>query len=291
MKIHEIPVDRLKEYEKNARKNDKAVDLVAESIQRFGFKVPIVIDTNDVIVAGHTRLKAAKRLGMETIPAIIADDLTDEQIKAGTAGYRAINPQRQHEATFYGLAKAAGADMANSSNAVGTYTTEAKIAILKMLGIYEAPWTLIREDTITNATEADIEITVDGNGQTFELTDVYMQVWMPQQETAASVGDYGTVRFYYNDNNFITSQMGTWTQAANAGARFAQVLLTNENGAIKNIVTNNATQYSAVNLVGRTNAIDNDALMKMGTFIFNKSIIRKVTGTLKYKLYGKRKWA
>ena len=82
MKVHEIPVERLKEYEHNARKNDKAVDLVADSIKRFGFTVPIVIDKNDVIVAGHTRLKAAKRLGMKTLPAVIADDLTDEQIKA-----------------------------------------------------------------------------------------------------------------------------------------------------------------------------------------------------------------
>ena len=69
-------------YEKNPRKNDEAVKYVAESIKQFGFKVPIVIDRNGVIVAGHTRYKAAKKLSMDEVPCIVADDLTDEQIKA-----------------------------------------------------------------------------------------------------------------------------------------------------------------------------------------------------------------
>ena len=69
-------------YEKNPRKNDDAVKYVAKSIEEFGFKVPIIIDSNSIIVAGHTRLKAAKKLGIDEVPCIIADDLTDEQIKA-----------------------------------------------------------------------------------------------------------------------------------------------------------------------------------------------------------------
>lgn len=69
-------------YEHNPRKNDDAVDAVAASIKEFGFKVPIVIDKDGIIVAGHTRLKAAKKLGMDQVPCIVADDLTDEQIKA-----------------------------------------------------------------------------------------------------------------------------------------------------------------------------------------------------------------
>lgn len=69
-------------YEKNPRKNDGAVPAVAASIEEFGFKVPVVIDKDGVIVAGHTRLKAAKKLGMAEVPCIIADDLTPEQIKA-----------------------------------------------------------------------------------------------------------------------------------------------------------------------------------------------------------------
>ena len=72
----------LKPYSKNARKNDKAVKYVAKSIENFGFKVPVIIDKDGVIVCGHTRYKASKKLGYNEIPCIIADDLTEEQIKA-----------------------------------------------------------------------------------------------------------------------------------------------------------------------------------------------------------------
>lgn len=82
MQIVEKKVTELKAYEKNPRKNDKAVAPVAESIKEFGFKVPIIIDKDNVIVAGHTRLKAAKRLKLKTVPCIVADDLTPDQIKA-----------------------------------------------------------------------------------------------------------------------------------------------------------------------------------------------------------------
>ena len=82
MIISEKKLGDIRPYEKNPRKNDAAVKYVAESIKQFGFKVPIVIDGNGVIVAGHTRWKAAKKLGLETVPCIVADDLTDEQIKA-----------------------------------------------------------------------------------------------------------------------------------------------------------------------------------------------------------------
>lgn len=69
-------------YENNPRKNDRAVPYVIESIQRFGFKVPIVVDGNNVIVNGHTRHKAALKMGLAEVPCIVADDLTEEQIKA-----------------------------------------------------------------------------------------------------------------------------------------------------------------------------------------------------------------
>lgn len=75
-------IKEIKPYDRNPRKNDDAVKYVAESIRQFGFKVPIVIDRNGTIVAGHTRYKAAKKIGMSEVPCIIADDLTEEQIKA-----------------------------------------------------------------------------------------------------------------------------------------------------------------------------------------------------------------
>ena len=82
VEIVEKKIEELTPYAKNPRKNDKAVEKVAASIREFGFKVPIVIDKAGVVAAGHTRLKAALKLGMDTVPCIIADDLTDEQIKA-----------------------------------------------------------------------------------------------------------------------------------------------------------------------------------------------------------------
>ena len=75
-------IDDLIPYDNNPRKNDEAVDKVALSISAFGFKVPVVIDANNIIVTGHTRVKSAKKLGMTEVPCLIADDLTDEQIKA-----------------------------------------------------------------------------------------------------------------------------------------------------------------------------------------------------------------
>lgn len=82
MEIIEKRLNELTPYKNNPRKNDQAVDAVAASIKAFGFKVPIVIDRDGVIVCGHTRAKAAKKLKLESVPCVVADDLTEEQIKA-----------------------------------------------------------------------------------------------------------------------------------------------------------------------------------------------------------------
>ena len=82
MNIIEKRVKDLKPYEKNPRLNDDAVKYVAESISQFGFRVPIVIDNDNNIVCGHTRWKACKKLKIDTVPCVVADDLTEEQIRA-----------------------------------------------------------------------------------------------------------------------------------------------------------------------------------------------------------------
>lgn len=82
MNIVHKKLDDLIPYDNNPRNNDEAVSYVAESIKEFGFKVPIVIDKNNIIVAGHTRYKASKKLGIKEVPCLVADDLTDEQVKA-----------------------------------------------------------------------------------------------------------------------------------------------------------------------------------------------------------------
>lgn len=82
MEIVTKKISDLKPYANNPRHNAKAVKPVKESILKFGFKVPLVIDKNNVIVCGHTRFYASKEIGLETVPCIIADDLTQEQINA-----------------------------------------------------------------------------------------------------------------------------------------------------------------------------------------------------------------
>lgn len=82
MNIIKKDISAIKPYNYNPRNNDKAIDVVANSIKEFGFKVPIIIDKNNIIVTGHTRYKASIKLGLDSVPCIIADDLTEEQIKA-----------------------------------------------------------------------------------------------------------------------------------------------------------------------------------------------------------------
>ena len=82
MQIIERKISELKPYANTPRLNDGAVDAVAASIKNFGFKVPLVVTADGEIIAGHTRLKAAQKLKMKTVPVIIADDLTPEQVRA-----------------------------------------------------------------------------------------------------------------------------------------------------------------------------------------------------------------
>ena len=77
-----MKIGDLKPYGNNPRKNDAAVDMVAQSIRDFGFKNPIIVDRENVIIAGHTRLKAAEQIGLDEVPVIVADDLTEEQARA-----------------------------------------------------------------------------------------------------------------------------------------------------------------------------------------------------------------
>ena len=83
MTIINKPITEIIPYANNPRKNGAAVDKVAASIKEFGFKVPIIIGKDNVIVTGHTRLLAAQKLGLETVPCVIADDLTPAQRPLG----------------------------------------------------------------------------------------------------------------------------------------------------------------------------------------------------------------
>lgn len=82
MKVQNVSIDSIKPYENNPRDNDGGVDAVANSIKEFGWQQPIVVDKDNVIIVGHTRYKAAKKLGMDKVPVVVADNLSDEQAKA-----------------------------------------------------------------------------------------------------------------------------------------------------------------------------------------------------------------
>lgn len=82
LEIKYININDIKPYKKNPRINENAIPFVMESIKKFGFKNPVILDKNNVIVCGHTRIKSAEKLGIKEIPCIYADDLTEEQVKA-----------------------------------------------------------------------------------------------------------------------------------------------------------------------------------------------------------------
>lgn len=96
MDIVSKKIEELKPYENNPRINKGAIEYVKNSIKEFGFKVPIVVDKNNVIVAGHTRVLASKELGIKEVPCIVADDLTEEQVKA----FRLVDNKVSEESTW-----------------------------------------------------------------------------------------------------------------------------------------------------------------------------------------------
>lgn len=84
MEVEEWDIDKVKPYDKNPRNNDSAINATAKSIKAYGWQQPIVVDEHGVIIVGHTRLKAAKKLGLKKVPVTVAVGLTPEQVK----GYR-----------------------------------------------------------------------------------------------------------------------------------------------------------------------------------------------------------
>lgn len=82
MEVVEMAVKDLKPYENNPRVNDGAVAVTADSIAQYGFQQPIVVDKDHVIIVGHTRYKSAKKLGLEKVPVVVADQLSPTQVKA-----------------------------------------------------------------------------------------------------------------------------------------------------------------------------------------------------------------
>ena len=183
--------------------------------------------------AGALKVESGYGINANGSGRIYISGASENTIKDGLDSFQAIVPIRQHMAVFYGLAKAAGdSTQSASSNTVGNYTDAAKVAIQKMLGIYEAPWELIREDTFTYTASTVHQITTDENGQPFELTDAVLMFETPVQATDASLGSGGNLIFTNGSSNIASVYCGGWTQAANASAHGAWIIAENKNGLV-----------------------------------------------------------
>ena len=217
---------------------------------------------------------------------------SDDMVKAGVQQFRPITPYNQHLSTFYGFAKAAGSEEKKSTLPVGQYTDEAKVAIQKMLGIYEAPWELIREDTFTNGTEANHIITTDANGEPFELSDLILILWVPSQDNTANIGDFGRVFFRNGNTKIRCAYLNAISVPANSTIRVAIARLTQNNGLMSvdyaEWTTRNNHQNIHVTAVEDKNGYGTP--FGLNDTPINSISINAVTGTMGYRLLGKRKW-
>ena len=161
--------------------------------------------------------------------------------------------------------------------------------------LVSAPWELIREDTVTNVTDAPVNITVDDNAQPFELTDIRILFQTPIQETQAIIGQYGRVNFFYGNNVYDCMYMSAYTQNANAPARTSMFSIEQQGGMIDKIMVKNSQDNGEVAMyVGNNfakNAINGRWVMVTQQRIYTKIVLDSLTGTIKYRLYGKRKWS
>ena len=230
--------------------------------------------------------------------ALFIASATESQVKTGTAVYRPLVPYNQHESVFYGLAKVAGHDEKDSSLALGSYTEDAKIAIQKMLGIYEAPWELIREDTFTNAETAEYVINTDANGEAFELTELVFLFETPMQTTESALGSYGAIYAHFNVGTAKKVECGVWTQAANASAHGCGMMVKRDGNLIEMSRISNTTNANTgvigarygEGFKGIQSASDRFICSVDSTSYVTKIRLASVLGTGHYKLYGKRKW-
>ena len=185
----------------------------------------------------------------------------------------------------------------------GTLTNAEQVAIQKMLGIYDPPWELIREDTFTNAEEADHVITLDDNNNSFLLTNVIMWFELPKQTTYAKKGYYGQIHFHiYNSNFNLAPEPGGWEQQADTAAHGFVIVAEQKNGMMlmnsmaQTTYTNSgAMRYRYMTLATQSYEANSGIFLvkditNTDECYIDQVTIKSVTGTGHYKLYGKRKW-
>jgi len=154
-------------------------------------------------------LKASSTNGIFASGGVLSiNNASESDIKGGTEELKPLTPNREHMATFYGLAKAAGYDEKDSTLPVGTYTEEAIIAIQKMLGVYQAPWELIEDFTLEE--DGDFDKSAEPDGTLYNFRSAYVRITVPPNSTSIASG-YG--RWYFVDENGtrLTAESGRYT--------------------------------------------------------------------------------
>ena len=284
------PVDT-KKYIDAGSSNVKDVQIAGASILDGGVaNIPIMTSS----VNGVARV--GDGLGMSSAGQLRISSANDSYLKAGTDLYKPVVSGKQHISAFYALAKLAGVDLANETVTLGQYPSSALVAIQKMLGVYQAPWELIREDSFTNVESADVTINMDDHGNSFELTAIRLLVWTPSQETVAVIGSWGEVVFSKSGISIMSSNISnaqTKTVNPSDSRIIGHISIENEGGMAK------LTEYRYTTLNGEPN-ITMKAYMDSSLgyypfrmandFAIDKIRIKSITGTISVRLYGKRKW-
>lgn len=275
---------------------DDVSDLQTELAGKVG---DVQINGSSVVTNGVANVPLSYGLQMLN-GSLTTSKASFAMVKSSGNSYNPIVPEIQHFSTFYGLAKIAGHDEWASTLPVGTYSEEAKVAIQKMLGIYEAPWELINEETFTNETSANYGIDTDSNGDALELTDAILLFETPQQETQAVFDGSGAIRYYFKDKSFfLTNECIGYTQASNSNAHGCVSILEQNKNMLhlsriaSTTVSNNGTYGSRYGRdFGQPLGVgDRVSYLLLEEPIYISRIdIAAVTGAGHYVLYGKRKW-
>ena len=216
-------------------------------------------------------------------------------VKAGSSYYAPIAAGNQHEATFYGLAKAAGdVTQTASANSVGEYTDAAKLGIQTMIGVAQAPWELIKEVTYTTYdTNYPLEITTDNNSQLFALTDIRLIVEIPSQDNPFTLSNYGLVQCWYGTGNYdyFTFELGAQNISANTTGRMGYGLITQENGLCTISYarfTNYGNPISQSLHANPMASVSSPFHLYQTPYVFNKIVFSPTTGTMKVLVYGRK---
>ena len=266
------------------------VDVPVDDVQINGTSI-VENGVANVPVASASTIGAVKinpdnGIGIDGNKDLFVNYPTDAQVKNGTANYQPLVPSKQHAATFYGLAKAAGdTTQSQSSNAVGTYTEDAKIAIQKMLGIYEPSYELLNDFTLEE--EGGFDLTVDMNGTPYDLRNVLIWVSYPANLTSVTTG-YGRYRCFDNGEKSTNTETGRYS--TNTAAKFKYITVERKANLAFSYFTDSQTSGGSVVWRSKnmnTSGIQAGISIGLGNIVRIACIDPEPAGT-QIKIYGQR---